>query len=206
MSFAEFLADVVDSVAWPIVVIVALLVLKKPLRALIGRVKSAKGYGLELDFEEVADEAKDGAESVLNDLQQQAAGLPSVAGGQPMPTPEPVHVPPNEEPVFAVISAWERVGGALRDLAGAAALGPKLSLNQMRSPVAIAHLLGKHGIVNDRFVDSVRQLSQLRNAAAHGRHVSYDEAEAYVAAANELIRAIAAIIDFRFKTDASVRS
>lgn len=46
MDWKEFWASVIgDFLSWPVVVMAVVLLLLKPLKGLIGRVKGAKGFG-----------------------------------------------------------------------------------------------------------------------------------------------------------------
>lgn len=52
MGWKEFAASVVGSVAWPVVVLVVVLLLLGPLRRLIGRIRTWKAFGVEAELNE----------------------------------------------------------------------------------------------------------------------------------------------------------
>ncbi len=197
MTWLEFSAEAIAALAWPVVVVVALLTFRAPLGKGIDRLRSAKGYGLDLGFEERSDEARDDARAVIDDLQQGGVG--------DVPDPEPVRLPDDEDPTFAVIAAWERVGEATRDLdARTRPVGPT-GVHDAGHPLPppplpgsgvqeLARQLRRRDVVNDRFVESVDALGQLRNVVAHGRRrLTREEAKSYVEAARELTRAADAV-------------
>lgn len=193
MSGLEFTADVLRTLVWPVVVVTALLLFKKPLSTAISRLRSAKGLGVEIDFEQKTAEAEANAQSFIADLKRQ--------GAKTDPESDPIRVPSGEDPTYAVNVAFERVSESIRDLARAAKLVDRAHTGDP-SPTTMyyAGLLEQEGIVNKRFVDSVGELARLRTFVAYGRHkLSYDEAQSYVEAANELVRATQALMDFKFR-------
>lgn len=201
MNGLEFVAAVIASLAWPVVVVITLLTFKSPLGKVIERLRSAKGYGVEMDFEGKSDEAKDGARAVIDGLREQ--GAPATAGD--VPDREPVKLPHDEDPTFAVIATWERIGEAMRDLVEAATTAGRFDADDAglllarRPPILVARALHRVDLVNERYVESVEALGRLRNVVAHGqRRLTREEAQSYIEAGQELIRATYAIRDFRF--------
>ncbi|QZQ54971.1 hypothetical protein KZI27_17135 [Curtobacterium sp. TC1] len=64
MSWREFALGMTEQVlSWPVVVLVIVLILLKPLRKLIDRIKTAKGFGGELEFQELLEDTE---ESILD--------------------------------------------------------------------------------------------------------------------------------------------
>ena len=191
----EFVASVIGALAWPAVAVTAISLFKRQIGGLIARLTSAKAPGgWEAEFERRAGEALEDAQAAAKDVPGsgragQGAKLP--------PEPEPVTVTPGEDPTFSVVAEWERVGAAVSSLAIAAHVGVLTKYHP--GAYDLSRRLREAGVVNSSFVDSVRELQALRRVVAHGRRqLSVPEAEAYVGAANELIRACGAIIDFRF--------
>lgn len=104
-----FGADVLGHLlSWPVVVLVIVLILLKPIRKLIGRVKNAKGLGGELEFgmeeveratDEAIEEATAPAASLPASPKLEPAATDTSDGGEPSDddaTPRPV--PPAQEP------------------------------------------------------------------------------------------------------------
>lgn len=191
----EFVASVIGSLAWPAVVVTTISLFKRQIGSLIGRLTSAKApCGWEAEFERRVGEALEDAQAAAKDIPELGRADQRAA---PSPEPEPVTVTPGEDPTYSVIAAWERVGAAVSSLAIAADI--RVQTEYHPGAVALSRSLREVGVVNANFVDSVRALQSLRSMVAHGRRqLSVAEAEAYVGAANELIRACGAIIDFKF--------
>lgn len=189
MTGFELLASLVGDIVWPAVVVLALLAFRKQLGGLIPRLKSARAPGgWEADFGQQAEEAKDEAQSAVTDIPEAPQGPAGSIGSEEAR----LNVPRDEDPTFAVIVAWERVSNAVDDLAQAIPL--KMKPYVSRNPTLLVQGLMDAGYVNGHFVESVTRLRRLRNLVAHGHTtVSRDDAEAYVEASNELVRAAGAI-------------
>ncbi|WP_448060629.1 hypothetical protein [Cellulomonas hominis] len=195
MNGLEFVASVIGSLAWPAVVVTAISLFEQQIRSLIGRLTSAKAPGgWEAEFERRAGEALEDAQAAAKDIPELGRTDQRTA---PSPEPEPITVPPDEDPTFSVIASWERVGAAVSSLAIAADFRVRTAYHP--GALVLSKSLLEAGVVNTNFVASVRELQLLRDLVAHGRRqLSVAEAEAYVDAANELIRACSAIIDFKY--------
>ncbi len=203
MDWLGFVASLVKSLAWPTVVVFAMFVFKTQLAALaadlLSRLTHAEVAGAKLDFTAKANHAKsEVAASLGKEIERRKAQ--QLTGTTPrVPEAEPVEVPADEEPTYAVLTAWERVGGIVRDLGGTASSREGWSLPRTRSTTTIVRELYKRDVVDGAYVNAIQSLAELRNAAAHSAlRLDRDAAVAYVSAANELIRATEAILKFRY--------
>ncbi|WP_158558115.1 hypothetical protein [Spongiactinospora gelatinilytica] len=71
MSTLQFIAALVGLLAWPVALVVAVIVLRRPLGAAFGRVKRVEGVGLALELAE----AEQAREAVEGELAQQPSGV-----------------------------------------------------------------------------------------------------------------------------------
>ena len=187
MDVLEFVASLVASVlSWPVLVGVIVLVFLKPLRELIGRVKTLETGGSKATFGDRIDAVERSTEFALEDIVLPTAAEPSLA-----PQSSAEH---GLDSAASMFQAWEELGTALQGLYDAAGLTGELTATRgrgrRRSPVLMADELYKNGQVNEAFVRSVRELQGLRNEVAHGRHdPTSGEAAAYIETATELTRA-----------------
>lgn len=188
MSGLQFTAHLVHSVAWPLTVIALVLILRKPLTHLLERLRSGKGFGVELDFGARLGQAEEAVDKVVADAAEELSeqGAPEPAA----PTEVPSHDPENvSDPSGTIIRAWEAYGRALTSVF-ADVLGPRYRNRRLRQHEMV-RMLRDIGLINDTFVESANQLRELRNDVAHGNHVpTPGEALAYESAALELSRAI----------------
>ncbi|MDF5756625.1 hypothetical protein [Spongiactinospora sp. TRM90649] len=70
MSTLQFIAALVGSLAWPVALVVAVVVLRRPLSAAFGRLKRVEGAGLALELAE-AKQAREAVEGELAELPAQ---------------------------------------------------------------------------------------------------------------------------------------
>ncbi len=189
MSWLQFVASIVQSLAWPAVVVALLFILRRPISALLGRIKTAKGYGVELSFSEAADKVR---EAVAEIDEQAAEGHGQFAARPPEVLPRPVPVPEDVDPTYAVLLAWQRVDEAVAKLAKRT--GIEYGGSGYVSPAMVARELTRRGVIQDSYAVAVRSLGSLRNAVAHGqRAVTPDEAQAFADSAADLVHATDAL-------------
>ncbi len=189
MSWLQFVASIVQSLAWPGVVVALVFILKSPIRALLGRIKTAKGYGVELSFSEAADRVR----AAVAEIDERAAGQPGrLAAQSPEVSLKQVRVPEDVDPTYTVLLAWQQVDEAVIKLAKRA--GIEHAGSGYLSPVMVMRELTSRGVVQDSYAVAVRSLGSLRNAVAHGqRAVTPEEARAFVGSAADLVRATDAL-------------
>jgi hypothetical protein len=178
-------------------VLVVLLVLRKPIAELLPKLRSWEGPAGKFDFGKQLAETEESVDEAVEAAEQTAASQTEIAGSAASLAPPPPALEPsldaeaNANPSFVVLSAWERLVAALADLVGAAGL-------PMRSRTVVAQVddLRRRGVVNEDFLEAVTELRQLRNAVAHGQHnPTAGEALAYAESAEELRRAAHLLAD-----------
>lgn len=192
MDWKEFWASVIgDFLSWPVVVLAVVLLLLKPLKELIGRVKGAKGFGGEVEFSNLLEAAEENVDEVLESepaieqLADDEARIGSNSadvqkGGHNANPSEP---DPTRDPSGAIIKSWQQLTNALEDLnrlkagRGRPTRNPKLIIEQLR----------RNEAVSSAFYDSAVNLLALRNQVAHGETVpTQGAARTYVERAHQL--------------------
>jgi len=154
MSVLEFVASVVRSLAWPTAVVVILLVLRKPLAALIPLLERLKFRGLELDFRkqvhEVAAEADEALPALPPQVAEPASDIEQLA---------------QVSPRAAVVESWLSV-----ETAASNALQrrlPSISPTDLKYQPRLAQSLRQANILSPKQLSLFDELRQLRNAAVH---------------------------------------
>jgi hypothetical protein len=114
MGILEFMSSILSALAWPIAIILIVLILKRPIRHLLLRLETLKGPGVEATFERQVDEAKDEVFSAV-------AGTPPVQGSEES-RHERLEVDDllqlaDVSPRAAILEAWQRVETALAEAA-----------------------------------------------------------------------------------------
>lgn len=165
MSGLEFTAALVSSLAWPTVVLVVAVLFRRQLAALLARpFRSLKAGPLELVWDrEIAE-----AEAELGELAPAPPG--DVAGSS---ASDHLAEVARIAPAAAVVQAFARVEGQLRQLLQAADQDPGRG-----SALQLARRALEAGLVTPETVRAIEGIAVLRNLAAHGHETDLDESRA----------------------------
>lgn len=192
MGWTEFAASVIgDVLSWPVVALIVVLLLLKPIRKLIGRVRTAQGFGAKFQFserlqslEENVDEARaaeKGPTKVADAEDRARQDSPADPDGGIQAgewNPEP-----SSDPSGAIIGSWEQLAKTLEELSRSTA-GPG---RPAQKPEAIIDQLRRNAGVSGAFHKSATDLLELRNQVAHGEVVpTQGAARTYVDRAAQL--------------------
>lgn len=171
MGWLEFIASLVGHIAWPAVVVVSVLLLRKPVMALLPDLQKLKVKDIEVEFGRKLEEAK-----------AEVDQLPEVQ----LPVEEPrirFEVNPDMGPSLAVLQAWKTVEIELFTLAEAAGVAGK-------GPTGgVVRALRAENLIDNATARALDDLRQLRNLAAHSngsRSVSDSQALEYIETAATL--------------------
>ncbi|MFI5849118.1 hypothetical protein ACIA8B_24110 [Micromonospora chalcea] len=191
MGWMEFVSSLFGHLlSWPVVVAVVVVIFRRPLRELIGRIRSYEGLGQRIDFGEKLAGAENSVDQAVGGIETDQG----VAADEDLTTESPLVREAEANPSFVIISAWERLTGALADLVGATTNG--ISRRPTRAPASMLRELERSEVVNAAYVRAVDDLRALRNQVAHGQHnPTAGEAIAYADSAEELVRAAQVLAD-----------
>jgi len=159
MNTLEFIAAVIKSLAWPVALIAILLVLRRPIAALIPFLERLKFKGLELDFRRQVQEVAAEAEEALPTVPLQAAE----AGPD-------VEQLAQVSPRAVVVESWLAV-----ETAAAAAVRrrlPTVSSADLKNQPRLAQALRQAEILSTKQVALFDELRHLRNAAVHAPNLT----------------------------------
>lgn len=181
MGWLEFISKVIGAIAWPAVLIVLLIVLRRELRALVGAVERIKYKDFEAEFSKKAAELESKALALL----QPTAKRPSL----PAPTPDQsLDALVRTSPRLAVADAFTFVERAIRD-AGArhgldaeATRGNRETLRELR----------RRNLIPDEVRSVFSELRVVRDGLTHtrGAEISEEAARRFVNAAKALAQSI----------------
>lgn len=160
-----FLAILHDVISWPVAVIVIVFVLRKQLRALVGRIRSYEGMGQRLTFGEQLADAEEG----VNEL----------AAADPSPVPEAkaavasvtsASMPP-ATPAGAILDAWRKVESQMNRLAGVRYVsGPTKPAGERVPRLTTRMAIRNTALLLPSLGGIIEDLRVLRNRVAHGDH------------------------------------
>jgi hypothetical protein len=185
MNGMGFTASLISSMAWPIAVLGAIVIFRKPLIRLIGNIRQYEGFGQKITFgEELA-----GTENRINEVvrKKEVTGITDAPLGRPAsegPVSNELSVLAENHPSLTVLSAWDGLYKILmatveRDRGHGATLGSQKFWNRLAD------------VIPKEWIEMIKSLYHLRNMVAHGQHKPMPgEAVAYVESCEDMSRMI----------------
>jgi hypothetical protein len=173
MDWLQFFAAIVTAIAWPLVVLVVLFMLRRPLHNLVPFLEELRYKDFVLKFR---------------------AGLSEVRAStslQPVPVPVPEATSPPEPfqdeletlygvaklaPTAAVIQAWATLEDAIVERVVHS--GKAAANTVLRGNSRLGHVLFADGVFTKSDFDAFHKLRELRNIAAHKADAGLTEADA----------------------------
>jgi len=173
-----FVASLVSSLAWPVAVVVLVLVFRGPIGRMVERLpKRVKAGPVEVEWPELSTEARV-ALATAPEIRTIAAEGSLTERFADMAA---------KEPSAAVMAAWSEVERVLREKAG------DLGVRQPSiAGMMLARLVHERGLISDASLQAIEGLAMLRNLAAHGRGEEVDREKAldYLTLADATLYAI----------------
>lgn len=166
MTRLEFIAAVIDSLAWPAVVIMTVVLLRRPLAGLLPLLRRVKYKELEVEF----------AQEVKELRQEAEAALPPLPAGPPPQIPEEQALInlASVSPRSAVVEAWRLVESAARR--GLEARGEGMESGRPVSGPRLTRTLLQREMLDNATRSVFDRLRMLRNQAVHAEDFLVDEA------------------------------
>ncbi len=163
MDWLTFAAQLISALAWPVTVLLMILILRRPLTALFPLLQRLRFQGIELDFSRqvhaLAFEARD--------------QLPGVRGV--LDADEPLRDQWVElaqfSPRAVVLEAWLYLEKAA--IEASRRHGLKLKSADLRSPLVLGQALEEAGILEGNTATIYHRLRNLRNAAVHASEFAF---------------------------------
>jgi hypothetical protein len=159
MNGLGFIASVIRSLAWPVVLLVIFLVIRKPITALLPFLQRLKFKEMEVEFSKGVKEVSAQVDQELPHVSTEA--VPRELG--------PVARLAEVSPRAAVLEAWRTVEAAALD--AARRLQVESFTNQTLTFEALRKL-DKDARIDPSVATLLRELRSLRNAAAHAPEFS----------------------------------
>lgn len=193
MTGLEFLDSTIGHVlSWPVIVVAALLIFRKPLARRIAHLHRAKVGSAEIEFLDALRETEMNVSEIKTE--HTAGDLPD-DNVRPDEKHENLVRATGDNPSGALLAAWARLEAAQRNL------GERHGIVGRRNPIEIARHLYRQDIVNSAYLEAFEDLRRMRNLVAHGEYEpSPGESTNYIQLAQELTNATAALardIEFR---------
>ncbi|GLW04338.1 hypothetical protein [Streptomyces lavendulae] len=182
MEIANLVLDYLKVLIWPLVLVATVLWFRSDVSALIRRMRSLSGPGIDAEFSEEVAEVSAGAEEAVREATPPSANIELPAPAPPPPSSNPPGWDISTLPYIArlspqagMLAAWREVEASLYEVAPGG--GPES--NVVRPAQRLIDALTD---VPEDIKLSLTQLRRLRNEVAHGRGstVSPDAAVEYV--------------------------
>lgn len=183
MGWQAFVASLVQSLAWPAGVVAVVVVLRKPIRAVLSQalLRRVKAGPLEMEFDQVQAE-----------VQLDLARSPELANASPVPAPvgslsEVLATLAETSPKTAVIAAYQRIEDRLTEILKSA---DALSLNWTRVR-GLAKIASERGLISEEARGAIEGLSMLRDLSVQsGLDIGADRAREYLVMADAVLYAL----------------
>ena len=187
MRFPDFLVGLADAAAWPLVVLVLILILKKPLLELIPLIENIRYRNFEISFNRRLANVElqfgfrrtfYGHDRVLFKVMQDASAHPR----------------------GAIIEAWVEIEKAMVELQRTSEI--EMRPWRTRSYAQLARVLLESEMINSELAEAIRELWTMRNQAAHASELAITEdlALRYVALASRVISELRETIQNRSRS------
>jgi hypothetical protein len=179
MGLLDFIASLVGSLAWPVAAIIIALLFRRQLTGLLNKIRRLTWGDTAVDFADKLDK--------LENVSREAATEQPDAPVQ--------HTLPDDRfqrlleisPSAAILDAWGPVEQSLRHISKGRNYDPAT----LKSPFKTMKQLEADKLVSPTIYKMLRDLQNLRNAAAHQREVSPTDALRFRELAEQVLRALA---------------
>jgi hypothetical protein len=174
LNTLQFIASLVSSLAWPMAVIVIVIIFRSQIRQLASRpLRRLRAGPVEMEFDRLLSEV----ELAVEALASATSGGPTGPGS---PVIEELEGMVPTSPVAAVLEAHAAVERELRDLLAEA--DPAADTSRMPTSRLLREAL-ERGIITPEAAKAVEGITVMRNLAAHGRasEISPERAREYLA-------------------------
>lgn len=181
-DWLNFIAQVVDSLAWPIVTAAGVWIMRGELAKLLSKISSVSIGNATATFDQTLDRAAETLASVTHE--------PSGVESERSPRLSNLIELAGIHPRAAVMDAWLDVESAARELISKRQLGSGKS--PQRPFYNIQRILEKTDLLNSEEISGFRELRMARNRVAHETsfHITPDQAERFVRISDKLVDSI----------------
>ncbi len=182
MGYLKFIASIIDSLAWPVAVLLLVLILRGPLRVLLGSLTQFRYGDVEINFGrevlELRNKAKAAGLDISKDVSREKPDIQDsaqiIADAMRLAS---------ELQGSAIILAWTAVEQELMQAVMRLAISPDYP--PYNSAIKNTQLLHKEGYLDADNCGLLERMRRLRNAAAHPSReiteISADDARKFVA-------------------------
>jgi uncharacterized protein YutE (UPF0331/DUF86 family) len=188
MNWLEFLASIIKSLAWPTTLVILVVLFRAPVRRALLRLTRLKYKDLELDFGRELRQLEKEAKAIDITPQTPKSIAPTKRDSSQF-LMESAALVQQGFPEPAVAVAWQAVEDELMQATMRLAISPDYPAHN--SPLKNAELLKEQNAIDQRTIEVLNRMRNLRNMAVHGgrgaAHVTTDEAFEFLALARGVV-------------------
>jgi hypothetical protein len=167
MDWLTFISNVIDSLAWPSVVVVILFLLRKELPNIAKLIRKFKYGDLEVEFGESAKVVKEKSATALPEPSPNAR----LSGGSLQEQRDRLSFLSELAPRSAILESWLQIESSAVDLIRKKGLD---SFRSLPGPTRLRDHLRNTGILNEEQLLVFEELRKLRNEAVHSIDAAFD--------------------------------
>lgn len=180
MAELELIVQLAQALAWPVVTLIIVLILLKPIRQVLTQrpMHKLKAGPLELEWAVMASEV------------EAEIGTPAPPG-LPGGVREELSTEAAIDPAAAVLAAHTRVDRTLREIVAATDI-PTNDVLRAGSTVGIARLARAKELITEKSLQAIEGITVMRNLTAHGssRGLTTEQAEEYLVLVDAIVYAL----------------
>lgn len=197
----QFVATLVGDLAWPAVVLTALLLLRKPISERLAQLRSVSAGSFAAEFGEAERQVERAVEGELSRSETEEAGGTAAPSSAEIDRLEDgfreIALRASENPSYSVVAAWALLADIMaKAVADVAPVNRRQRLRGGRSAWEMMKALRDQGVISEETLGALSSLRTLRDRVAHG--VTAPEAGAalaYVRSINDLAAVIRSGVD-----------
>lgn len=189
-DFAELLKGIA-AVLWPLVVVVAIIIFRKELQALLARLRKAKFLGGEVELDESLDRLEKTAEALEAETTPASQELESPSAESPDNIDPKILEEAGRSPKVALMLLSAELDRAVREIL--ASIGGEPRSRHLSLRKGLEELAQRASLPNDT-LRALDQFSEVRNLIVHGRgQISDDEILRAIDSGLVILKAIRAV-------------
>ncbi|HFD32537.1 MAG TPA: hypothetical protein ENJ28_07550 [Gammaproteobacteria bacterium] len=172
MDWLTFFSSIVNSLAWPVTVVVIIWLLKDNISRIFPFIQKFKYKDFEIEFSRSIRELSEKSESAIEHPPENLEYLVS-------PSKDKLYLLAEVSPRSAILEAWLLVEMAAVEVIKKQGL---ISKHRMMGPLKIGQYLRKAQVLNEEQLEIYNKLRHLRNQAVHVADTSFnlDEVKEYI--------------------------
>lgn len=177
----DLLVRIFEILVWPMTLLIAVAMLRKPISELVPTLKKLKYKDLELEFEREAQKILAEAERDLPEIEKTV---------EPSPEPEPGEPPMFsiriDEPPVRIMKAWRSIELEIRKLAG------KHNIQTGKSIRSLVSSLLSNELLTEELSKVILELAALRNKVTHTDEeiITFETASAFDKTADRVLEVL----------------